>query len=96
MQLREGEHMQNQEAIRRGNLKIHELEEDRVQLRKKSLLMDAEIKTLENEIVQACLVKKLIMRRQDTDSDTTTLEDYYREFVTLLPWLQPHLTKQSN
>lgn len=75
MQLREGEHMQIQEAIRRGNLKLHELEEDRVQLRKKRMLMDVEIKKLENEIVQACLIDKLRMKRQDTDSHTTAVKD---------------------
>lgn len=50
MQLYKDKHMQIQEAIWRGNLKLRELEKDRVQLRKKSMLMDAEIKKLENEI----------------------------------------------
>jgi len=39
------------------------------------MLMDVEIKKLENKIMQACLVDKLRMTRQDTDSHTTTLED---------------------
>ena len=39
------------------------------------MLMDTEIKTLENEITQTCLFDKLRMTRQDTDSHTTALED---------------------
>jgi len=38
------------EAIQRGNLRLHKLEKERVRLRKKSTLMDAEIKKLEDEI----------------------------------------------
>jgi len=51
------------------------------------MLMDVDIKKLENEIMQACLVNNLRMTRLDTDNHTTTLEDYHQEFVTLLPWL---------
>lgn len=60
------------------------------------MLMDAKIKKLENEIVQACLNDKLRMTRQDTNNHTTTLEDCCLEFWTLLPWLRSHLTKQRN
>lgn len=88
--------MRIQEAIRRGSLRLRELNEDQVQLRKRSMLMDAKIKTLEIKIVQACLIDKLRMKRQDTDNHTTALEDFHREFMTLLPWLRPYLTKQSN
>lgn len=42
--------MQIQEAFQRGNLKLCEFEQDRVRLRKKIMLMDMEIKKLENEI----------------------------------------------
>lgn len=73
MQLRDGEHMEIQEAIGRGNLKLHELEEDSVQIMKKGMLMDGEIKILEHEIAQECLIDKLRMTRQDTDNHTTTL-----------------------
>lgn len=60
------------------------------------MLMDTEIKPLENEIAQACLVNKPRMKRQDTDNHTTTLEDFRQEFMTLLPWLRLHLTNHSN
>jgi len=50
--------------------------------------MDAEIKMLENEITQACLVDKPRMTKKDTDDHTTTLEYCHKEFMTLLPWLQ--------
>jgi len=88
--------VQIQEVVRQGNLKLHELEEDWVQLRKKSMLMDAEIKKLENKITQECCVDKLRMIGQDMGSHTIALEDCRQEIVTLLPWLQPHLTRQSN
>lgn len=60
------------------------------------MLMDVEIKNLENEIAQACRVDGLSVTRQDMDNQTLALEYCYRGFVTLLPWLRPHLTKQSN
>lgn len=60
------------------------------------MLKDAEIKRLENEVTQACLVDKPRMTRQDMDGHTTTLEDCCQEFMTLLLWLRPHLTKDSN
>jgi len=40
------------------------------------MLMDNEIKKLESEITQACLVNKPRMRRQDIDIHTTALEDF--------------------
>lgn len=95
-QLREDEHIRIQEAIQRWNLRLRELEEDRVRLRKKSLLMDVEIKRLESRVTQACLADKPRMTRQDTNGHTTALEDFRREFMTLLPWLRPHLTKCNN
>jgi len=58
--------------------------------------MDAEIKRLENEIKQACLIDKPRMTRQGVDDRTTRLEYCHQEFMTLLPWLRPHLTKHSN
>ena len=50
-------------------------------------MMDVEIKRLENEITQACLVDKPRMKNQDTNDHTTALEDCHREFMTMLPWL---------
>ena len=58
--------------------------------------MDPEIKRLENKVKQACLVDKPRMTRQDTEGHTTTLKDCHQEFMTLLPWLRPLLTKHSN
>ena len=74
-QLCEVEHIRIQEALQRGNLRLRELEKDRVRLRKKSIWMDADIKRLENEIVQACFVDKPRMEKQYTDNHTTALED---------------------
>lgn len=79
--------MQISEAIRQGSLKVFQLEEDQVQPRKKSMLMDAKIKKLENEIVQACRVNKLRIIGQDMGNHTTTLEDCHQAAVTLLQWL---------
>ena len=39
------------------------------------MLMDAEMKKLENEIAQACLVNKLRVTGKDMDNHSTTLED---------------------
>lgn len=39
------------------------------------ILMDAEIKKLENKIMKACLVDKPRMKRQYVDDHTTQLED---------------------
>lgn len=58
------------------------------------MLMDVEIKKLETKIAQACRVDR--MKGQDMGSDTIELEDCRPECVALLPWLRPHLTKQSN
>jgi len=60
------------------------------------MLMDVEIKRLKNDIMQSYLVDKLSVTRPDTDNHTTALEDSSLKFITLLPWVQLHLTKQSN
>jgi len=54
--------------------------------------MNEEMNKLETKITQ----DKLRMTGQDMSGDTNALEDFCREFVALLPWLRPHLTKQSN
>ena len=76
MQLCEEKHMQIQEAIQRGNLKLHKLEE--------IMLIDVEIRKLETQIAQACRVDR--MTRQYMGNHTIALEDCCREFVALLPW----------
>lgn len=85
MQLREDKDMQIQRAIQRGNLKLRELK-NQVQLRKKIILMDVEIKELEKKIM-LCRIDKLRMIGHDMGNHTTALEDFCREFVALLPWL---------
>lgn len=44
--------MQLQEVIQRGNLNLRKLEEAQVRLKQKTMVIDAEIKKLETEIVQ--------------------------------------------
>lgn len=83
--------MQLHEAIQRGKLKLREHKEDWVQLRKTSMILDGEINKLKIKVAQACYTEKLSTMGQGMASHTTTLE----EFVTLLPWLQPHLTRHS-
>ena len=58
--------------------------------------MDAEVKMLENEIKQACLVDKPRMARQGVDDHTNELEDYFQKLISLLPWLRSHITQCSN
>ena len=58
--------------------------------------MDTEVKRLENKIKQACLIDKPRMARQGANDHTTELEGQRREFMTVLPWLRPHVTKRSN
>lgn len=72
-------------------MKLCELEEDRVRLREKGMILYEEINKMENEVTQACGNKKLSMMGQDIDNHTTVLE----EFVAVLPWLRLHLTRQS-
>jgi hypothetical protein len=57
-QPQETEHMGLEEEIQQGNLRLQELEKERVRLRKKSALMDAEVKKLEDEIKEDFLDKK--------------------------------------
>lgn len=89
---RGAKHMQIQEAIRKGHLKIRELEEDRVWLREKSRILDEEINKLETKITQAGHTKKLSPIEQKVGSHTTALEGFW----VLLPWLWLHLTRQRN
>jgi len=56
--------------------------------------MDVDIRKLETKIVQALRFDR--RTRQRMGSPTTTLEDCHPEFFTILPWLRPHLIRQSN
>lgn len=92
-QSQETEHIRLEEEIRRGNLRLQELEKDQVWLREKSDLMDAEVKKLENQIKQEFLVEKLRLVRQGAYDHVDKLEDYCLKLVSLLPWLGPHIAK---
>ena len=47
-----------EEEIQQGNFRLQELEKERGRLRKKSALVEAEVKTLEDEIKEDFLDKK--------------------------------------
>ena len=70
-------------------MKLHELEEDRVRLRKKSMTLDEEISKLETKVAQACCTEKISTMGQGLANHTTALE----EVLTLLPWMRPPLTR---
>lgn len=53
------ERMVLEEEIQHGNLRLHKLEEERVQLRKKSSLMDGLVKKMEDEIKKYFLRKNV-------------------------------------
>lgn len=54
-QLRESELVRLQKTIWRGEQRLHELERDWVLLQTKSMLLDAEVTKLENELKEAIL-----------------------------------------
>ena len=58
--------------------------------------MEAEVKMLENEIKQACLVDKPRMARQGVYDHTYKFENYCHELISLMPWLGPHIAKYSD
>jgi len=96
MQPQEIECMGLEEEIQQGNLRLHELEEERVQLRKKSTLMDAKVKNLEDEIEEDFLTEKTRMVRQGVYDHADKFENYCCEFISLMPWLGPHIAKHSD
>ena len=51
--------------IQQGNVRLQELKEERVRLRKKSIVMDVEVKKMEDEINKDFLHKKTRMVRQE-------------------------------
>ncbi len=69
-QPQETEHIRLEEEIRRGNFRLRELEKERVWLRKKSALMDAEVQKLKDEIKEVFIIEKPRMVRQGAYNHT--------------------------
>jgi len=82
--------------IQQGNPRLQELEEERVWLRKKSALVDAEVKKLEDEIKEYFLTEKARMIRQDVYDQANMFENYRHELISLMPWLGLHISKHSD
>lgn len=82
--------------IQQGNIRLEELEEERVRLRKKSALVDVEVKKLEDEIKEDFLTEKTRMVRQGVYDHADKFEHYCRELISLMPWLGLHIAKHSD
>ena len=80
--------------IQQGNFRLQELEEERVQLRKKSALVDTEVMKLEDEIKEYFLGKRTRVITQDMYNHDDKFKTYCRELINLMPWLGPHVTKR--
>ena len=79
--------------IQQGNFRLQELEEEMVRLRKRSALVDTEVKKLEGEIKEYFLSEKSRVIRQDVHDHDNRFEAYRCELISLVPWLGPHITK---
>lgn len=64
-----------------------------VRLRKRSALVDTEVKKLEDEIKEYFLGKKIRVIRQDVYERDDRFKAYHQELISLMPWLGPHITK---
>ncbi len=82
--------------IQQGNLRLQELEEERVQLRKKSALVEAEVKKLKDTIKEDFLAKKTRMVRQGAFNHADKFENYHHELISLMPRLGPHIAKHND
>lgn len=58
----------------------------------KSALMEVEVKKLEDEIKENFLNKKTRVIKQGAHDHIDKLGDYHHEFISLMPWLGPHIT----
>ena len=58
--------------------------------------MDAKVKTLDDEIKEEFLVEKTRIVRQVAYDHIGKFENYRYEFVSLMPWLGPHISKRIN
>jgi len=88
--------MRLEEEIQPRNLRLRELAKERVRLREKSTLMDAEVNKIEDEIKEEFLTEKIGMLRQGAYDQTDKLENYRHELVSLIPWLGLHIVKHSD
>ena len=95
-QPQEIERMGLEEAIQQGNLRLREIEKERIRLREKSALMDAEFKKLEDKIKEEFFAEKTRMVRQGPYNHSNKFEHYRREFINLMPQLGPHIAKHSD
>jgi len=91
-QLKEDEILRCEEKFKQGNLKLQELEKERVWLRNKSALMEAEVKKLENEIKKDFLDKKVRVPKQGAQDPSDRLENYQCEWISLMSFLGPQIT----
>jgi len=82
--------------IQQGNLRLQELEEETVWLRKKSALVDAEVKKLQDKRKEYFLAKKTRMVRQGAYDHADRYENYCCELISLMPWIGPHIAKHSD
>ena len=51
---------------------------------------------MEDELKEAFLVENLWVVRQGAHTHSDKWENYYRELISLLPWLGPYITQHSN
>lgn len=85
-----------EEEIQQGNIRLQELEEERVWLRKKSALVDAKVKMMEDEIKEDFLRKNTIVERLDAYDRDNKFKPYCHELISLMSWLEPPITKHSD
>ena len=85
-----------EEEIQQGNLKLHRLEEESVRLRKKSALMDAKVKKMEDEIMKYFLSKKTRLVRKGVCDHDDRVNAYYRELISLMPCLGLHIANHND
>lgn len=60
------------------------------------MLMDAEVKKLEDEIKESFLVEKPRVVWQGAHTHSDKWENYRRKLISLLPWFGPYITQRSN
>jgi len=75
---------------------LQELEKERVCLRNKSALIEAEVKKMDSEIKKDFLNKKTGMPKQGANDPANRFEDYQCKLIRLIAWIEPHITKQIN
>jgi len=66
---------------------------EKVQLRKKTTMVEEEVKKLEEGVKRDFLDKKTVLIKWDARDYIDKLGDYHRELVNLIPSIGPHITK---